>query len=168
MNRIRDETGLTVYLLVRRGDHAVCVERVEGERVASLALQLGGSLPMHTGAAPRALLAFAPEEEWQRYVSAGPLVRLTPSTPATRQRLFDVLTRERAEGVTVSDGDVTVGIAAIGAPVFDFRGEVIAALSVSGLRGDLLGQSKTHLQNLVRSGAAEVSASMGYAPDRVG
>ncbi|PEG42685.1 IclR family transcriptional regulator [Mycolicibacterium agri] len=168
MNRIRDETGLTVYLLVRRGDHAVCVERIEGERVASLALQLGGSLPLHTGAAPRALLAFAPQEEWQRYVSAGPLVRLTPSTPSTRQRLFDVLSRERAEGVTTSDGDVTVGIAALGAPVFDFRGEVIAALSVSGLRDDLLGKAKSHLQQLVRNGAAEISASLGYTPDRAG
>ena len=165
MRRIRDETGLTVYLLVRRGDQAVCVERLEGERVASLALQLGGSQPLHAGAAPRAFLAFSPESEWQEYVSAGPLVRLTPTTPATRQRLFEVLARERSEGVTVSDGYVTLGIAALGAPVFNFRGEVAAALSVSGLRDELLGGGTDHLRELVRNGAAEISKSLGYVAD---
>lgn len=164
MTRIRDETGLTVYLLVRRGGQAVCVERLEGERVASLALQLGGSQPLHAGAAPRALLAFSPESEWQEYVSSGPLVRLTPSTPSTRQRLFDVLARERAEGVTVSDGDVTAGIAALGAPVFNFRGEVCAALSASGLRDEIVGSGVDHLKTLIREGAAEVSRAMGHVP----
>lgn len=167
MSKIRDETGLTVYLLVRRGTHAVCVERLEGAKVASLALKLGGSQPLHAGAAPRALLAFAPESEWDAYVAAAPLVRLTPTTPATRQRLFDILARHRAEGIAVSDGDVTPGIAALGAPVYNFRGEVCAALSVSGLRDDVLGPGTERLKTLVRDGAAEISTSLGYSPDGV-
>jgi len=43
---------------VRRGPRAVCVERLEGRAVRSLAMQLGSSLPMYAGAAPLALLAF--------------------------------------------------------------------------------------------------------------
>ena len=167
MSRIRDETGLTVYLVVRRGNQAVCVERLEGARVASLALKLGGSQPLHAGAGPRALLAFAPESDWEDYVAAAPLVRLTPNTPATRRRLFDVLARERAEGVTVSNEDVTPGIAALGAPVFNFRGEVCAALSISGLRDEVLGPGIERRKALVRDGAAEISKSLGYSRDRV-
>ena len=165
MSRIRDETGLTVYLMVRRREEAVCVERLEGERVAFRALQLGGSRPLHAGAVPRALLAFAPESAWQEYVSSGPLVRLTDSTPATRQRLFDVLARERQDGVTLSDGDVTPGIAALGAPVFNFRGEVCAALGVGGLRMDVVGSGVEHLKDLVRDGSAEISRGLGFLPD---
>lgn len=164
MTRIRDETGLTVYLLVRRGDHAVCVERLEGARVASLALKLGGSQPLHAGAAPRALLAFAPQSDWDDYTTAAPLIRLTPSTPATRQRLYTTLTRERNEGITISDGDVTPGIAALGAPVYNYRGEVAAALSISGLRDEILGPATNHLKTLVRDGANEISKSLGHTP----
>ncbi len=38
------------------------------------------------------------------------------------------------EGIAVSDGDVTEGIAAVGAAVFNRRGEPVAAVSVSGMR----------------------------------
>ena len=36
-----DETNCTSYLCVRRGSRAVCVDRLEGQAVRSLAMQLG-------------------------------------------------------------------------------------------------------------------------------
>ena len=71
MERIHERVGETVFLLVRRGRNAVCIERLEGLRVQSLALRLGGSLPLHAGAGPRALLAWEPEAEWEEYVDEG-------------------------------------------------------------------------------------------------
>src|SRR5207244_10669190 len=62
MERIHERTGETVFLCVRRGDDAVCIERLDGLRVQSLMLRLGGSLPLHLGAGPRTLLAWEPPE----------------------------------------------------------------------------------------------------------
>ena len=53
----------TSFLCVRREARAVCVERLEGQAVRSLAMQLGSSLPLYAGAAPRSLLAFLPPAE---------------------------------------------------------------------------------------------------------
>ncbi len=50
-------TEETVYLCVRRGDEALCVDRIDGLWVQSLTLRVGESLPLHLGAASRALLA---------------------------------------------------------------------------------------------------------------
>src|SRR3954451_21611972 len=47
------ETGATSYLCIRRGARAVCIERLDGRAVRSLAMQLGSSLPLYAGAAPR-------------------------------------------------------------------------------------------------------------------
>ena len=44
MRRIHEETEETVYLCVRRGREAVCIERLDGLWVQSMALRLGGSL----------------------------------------------------------------------------------------------------------------------------
>ena len=52
------DVGATSFLCLRRDARAVCVERLEGQSVRSLAMRLGGSLPLYAGAAPRALLAF--------------------------------------------------------------------------------------------------------------
>src|SRR5262249_19723572 len=60
MEELHQQTGETVFLCIRRDMQAVCVERLEGERVQSLELKLGGALPLHVGAAPRVLLAFEP------------------------------------------------------------------------------------------------------------
>ena len=165
LTELRAETGLTVYLVIPRGTHAVCIERLEGERVASLALTLGGSLPMHVGAAPRALLAFDSQEAWSDYVLHEPLATHNERAVHTAEALFELLRDERARGVCISDGDVTPGIAAVGAPVYDHRNRPIAAISVSGLRDAVLGEGAERIEALVRSGAESISRSLGAQPE---
>jgi len=164
MENIRSQTGLTVFLLIRRGWSGVCVERLEGLRVASLALVLGASLPLHVGAAPRALLAFEPEEFWREYAEHAEFTPLTPRTPTSPTELYQLLSAERVAGYIISDGDVTPGIAALGAPIRGHKNSIDAALSVSGLREEVLGADADHVRSLVIEGAAEISRAMGYSP----
>jgi DNA-binding IclR family transcriptional regulator len=161
MERINEETGETLFLCVRRGDEAVCIERIDGARVTLLALRLGGSLPLHAGGAARALLAFEPPAAWDDYLDRRPLEALTPRTPATREALIDDLRATRERGYAISDGDVTPGVAAVGAPIFDHTGAVRAALSIGGMRGTLLGEGSRAVE-LVREGAAAVSRTLGH------
>jgi DNA-binding IclR family transcriptional regulator len=155
--------GVTSFLCVRRGARAVCLERIEGFAVQSLAMQLGGSLPLYAGAAPRALLAFLPPAA-QDAVLDNTIERLRddPPRPALGTLRAD-LTRIKSVGYSISDGDVTSGIAALGAPVFNHRGEVDGALSISGLRGQVLGPSVLE-DNVVllRKAAADASAALGW------
>jgi DNA-binding IclR family transcriptional regulator len=164
MEQLHDRTGETVFLCVRRGREAVCIERVEGSQVVSLALRLGGSLPLHAGAAPRVLLAAEPRSFWEDYCAEGDLEVLTATTPGTRDDLFAELERVRRLGYSVSDEDVTRGIAALGAPVRNHRGAVIAALSISGVRSAILGTEAEAMAQLVISAADAVSRSLGFDP----
>jgi DNA-binding IclR family transcriptional regulator len=161
MEHIHEETGETVFLCVRRGMEAVCIERIDGRRVQTLALSLGGSLPLHAGAAPRALLAYEARDFWNEYVAAGELERLTPSTPARADELFPLLEEIRSGGVAVSDEDVTVGIAALGVPILDYRGAIRGALSVSGVRPAILGPGSQGIRELLVEGGREVSRALG-------
>lgn len=70
----------------------------------------------------------------------------------------------RSQGYAISDGDVTPGIAAVGAPVFDHRGEIKAALSVSGLRAQVLDSGMDAVEK-VRAAAERVSLALGYRGD---
>jgi DNA-binding IclR family transcriptional regulator len=163
MERIHERTGETVFLCVRRGDDAVCIERLDGLRVQSLALRLGGSLPLHLGAGPRVLLAWEPREEWEAYLERRePLEAMTEKTPVTREALFEELERSLAEGYAVSDEDVTPGIASLGAPVFDYTGRIRAAVSIGGLRPLLLEEMRGEAVELLVTGAREISAALGH------
>ena len=164
MERIHERLGETVFLLVRRGWDAVCIERLEGLRVQSLALRLGGSLPLHAGAGPRALLAWEPPEVWEEFERSVDLVAYTDKTPTTRTALFHELEETVARGYALSDEDVTVGIASLGAPIFDYTGAVRAALSIGGMKSLVLGRDRELALELLVEGAQEISATLGQRP----
>ena len=154
MEHVHERIGETVFLLVRRGWDAVCIERLEGLRVQSLALRLGGSL--------RVLLAWEPREVWEEYVRSGQLAALTDRTPTSRKALIRELEETVAQGYAVSDEDVTPGIASLGAPIFDYTGRVRAALSIGGLKSLLLGDDREAFTQLVVEGAREISLALGH------
>lgn len=163
MEDIHHETEQTVYLCVRRGDEAVCIERIEGLWVRSMALKLGGSLPLHAGAAPRALLAAEPRAAWEEYLNRGPLEAWTPSTPITRDAVLHELESTSENGYALSDGDVVPDIASLGAAVFGHRGRVCAAISVGGPRQAILGENVERNVQLVVDGASRISHALGHS-----
>ncbi|WP_396451157.1 IclR family transcriptional regulator [Actinomadura sp.] len=162
MERIHDLTGETVFLSVPRRDEAVCIERIPGKRVQSLALQLGGTLPLHAGAGMRAILAHLGEEEWDAYIERNaPLRRYTPSTPVEPGDLRRVLAATRAGGISISDQDVTPGVAALGVPITDYRGRVRGALSISGVRESILGPDSAAWREALIEAGREISRAFG-------
>ena len=89
------------------------------------------------------------------------MARFTPSTPDTPTALRALLRETRAQGYALSDQDVTVGVAAVGVPVFDYRGEVRAALSFSGVRESVLGPDFEQWRDLLIEAGREVSRALG-------
>ncbi|HEY5857458.1 MAG TPA: IclR family transcriptional regulator C-terminal domain-containing protein, partial [Aldersonia sp.] len=164
MTRIHDATGETTFLCVRHGTRAVCIERLDGVRVNSRVLRLGRSLPLHIGAAPRALLAFEGRESWDEYASSASLSEDLVHDVGSRSALHAQLEQIRGVGFALSDNTVTPGIAAVGAPIYDHRGHVAASLSVSGLRDGILARRDdgASVTELVLAGAREVSRHLGY------
>ncbi|MFD1500025.1 IclR family transcriptional regulator [Streptosporangium lutulentum] len=164
LRELRAEIGATAYLCVRRGLTGVCIERLEGPDVRALNFRVGDSLMLNVGGAPKALLAHLPLEE-RLFVKAG-LAAFPggPRGPLGRD-LEDEIEQIRARGWAESDGDVTVGIAAIGAPVFNHRGEIEAAVSIGGLRSRVLDVPENGPR--VAACAAAVSRSLGFGSEEV-
>ncbi len=164
LEELRAATEETAYLCVRRGDDALCVDRIDGLWVQSLTLRPGETLPLHLGAASRALLAFESEEFRRGYLARATLTRLTARTPATRAAVQRELRAVVKHGYAVSDGDIRLGIASVGAPIRDHTGAVVAALSVGGLRPSILDDEATTVA-LVLRGAARAARTLGFEPD---
>jgi IclR family acetate operon transcriptional repressor len=166
MTSLVEQTGQAAFLCVQDGDVALCLERVGGRhRVRIFALQLGERQPLHCGAAPRALLSGLPDAEILAYARRTNLPGFTPHTIVRADELVADAHRTRAEGYVLSYQDVTLGIAAVGAPVRDHTGQVVASISVSGLAASYTHERVAELADAVRSGADRLSRQMGYMLD---
>lgn len=168
LEALRDTTGLTSFLHVRHGIFSVCVDRLAGRAVRSMELTLGAWLPLHSGAGPRSQLAHLPPAEATMVLDAFEQQAASDPTVPARSRLEHTMHRDAARGYSVSDGDVTPGMAAVAAPVFNHRGEMVAAISVSGVRPMVLGTQEERTIALVTSAAARIGAGLGYQRGQVG
>jgi IclR family acetate operon transcriptional repressor len=167
MTSLVEQTGQAAFLCVRDGDEALCLERVGGRhRVRIFALQLGERQPLHCGAAPRALLSGLADDEILAYARRTKLPRFTPQTITSADGLVADAHRTQRQGYVLSDEDVTAGIAAVGAPVHDHTGQVVASISVSGLSATYTAPRIGELANGVRATADRLSRQMGYSKDR--
>ncbi|RZT66483.1 IclR family transcriptional regulator [Microcella alkaliphila] len=158
---LRRDTGATAFLCFRRGDAAVCVERLDGRDVRSLAMRLGDSLPLYRGAAPLAILAFLPEGEREAVLERFAVRRRDGEDVPGDKVLRDAIDLIRARGYSISDEDVTPGIGAVGAPVFNHRGELEGAISVSGLRNAII-LGPPDVATLTVEAAADASRALGF------
>ena len=167
LERLADQTHLTSFLCVRSDDRAVCLERVAGRDAFTLALEAGGSLPLYVGGAPRVLLAYDSDEEIRAYLDARmPLQSFTANTPTDPASIVTDLADSRARGWVISDEDVTLAVAAIGAPVFAAvdHDRPVAAISVAGLRPHVLGSEEDGIVAALLETADAISAALGAAP----
>lgn len=164
MRELRNAMDVAVLLCYRRDVRAVCVERIDGHDVRSVAMQVGDSLPLHAGAAPMALLSWLPAGEQHAILDrlSADATSFSESYPVPSHRaLHSEMSHTRRRGYARSDQNVTIGIAALGAPVFNHRGELVAALSISGLRESLLDREE-EMADSVMTTARQISTDLGF------
>jgi DNA-binding IclR family transcriptional regulator len=162
MEELHRKTEETVVLMVPRDREAICLERIDGRYVRMVIVEIGGAMPLHTGAAPRALLAYRSPEEIDAYLAVPGLAAYTERTAVDPDAIRALLAQARARGYSTSDEDVVPGVAAIAAPVRDRTGAVVAAISVTGPRPAILGDREKHVSEHVQAAAAATSRALGF------
>jgi DNA-binding IclR family transcriptional regulator len=117
--RLRETTGESVQLYRREGTWRICVAAMEPPAGLRDTVPVGTRLPMTAGSGAKVLLAYSDPATQQEVL---------PSAKFTDRTLAEV----RRRGWAQSAAEREPGVASVSAPVRDGRGNVIAAVSVSG------------------------------------
>jgi DNA-binding IclR family transcriptional regulator len=130
LNQLRDATGETVTLCVNDGLQRVCVAVAPSRQRVVHLVHVGDSVPLHGGAAGKALLAWDPIATHE--VLHRGLDRLTERTITDPKRFTTELARVRKQGWATSESETSFGTASLAAPVFDTAGQVAAVVVLGG------------------------------------
>jgi len=89
-----------------------------------------------------------------------------PSTIRSREDVLRLFEQVRAAGVGWTVGEVNPGINALSAPIFDYRGGIVAALSSLGAPDLFDASPDGELASRLRAAAARISAALGYQTEK--
>ncbi len=159
-----EETSETTFLVLADGNEALCLRRFDGShQIRVLYLEPGKHSAFNCGAAQRMLLAHLPDSRWEEVVD-GHVRRSTQYSLVSRDELERDRREIRERGYSVSWEDVTLYACALGAPVRDAGGGVVAAVSISGIVQRFSAERLPGLIRSVMKLGDDLSRRLGYLP----
>jgi DNA-binding IclR family transcriptional regulator len=129
---LRDETGESVCLVVERGLERAVLLVIEASVELRVVPTLNSVVPVYSGASGKVIMAFKPEAERAKIIHATGLAHVTKSGQIDPSTYLENLEQVRKDGYASTSGDVTVGAAAVAAPVFGAEGALEAVVSLRG------------------------------------
>jgi len=154
----------TAALELLTGAEVLILDEVTGDRVMSGGQAIGTRWPAVATSTGKAMLAALGEAEATAVLPPN-WSPLTPHTLPDHAALFADFAQTRARGYAVADEELEIGLVAVGAPLLDFDGRVVAAISLAGPKTRLGDGRIAEIGPLVAAAARRISIHLGYAPD---
>ena len=156
----------TVHLVILDQGEIVYLDKVEevnDQRSLRMASRIGMRNYAHSCAVGKVLLAALSDVEVDEIIAQKGLPRMTKNTIVRPGELKKHLAAVKTQGFAVDDEENEEGIRCVAAPVRNDRGEVIAAISISGPSVRLT-EERIHnrLKKQVMKSALQISKRLGY------
>lgn len=152
------ETKETINLGVLDGDEVTLVARIPGHEVISPNVGLGSSFPWHTSVLGQVIAAYLPPDERDALLENAKFVQYTPRTLMTVDALRERLAQIRQDGFVMSRSEIYEGDISLAAPIVDYSGHVVAAVSIVVLLSSWTEEKAAHLQPVVGELASAISS----------
>jgi DNA-binding IclR family transcriptional regulator len=166
MDALRERTGEAVQLTVRSGSDSVFIDRRESQKLIKIFSPIGTRSPAWDGrASGKILLAWLPEDDIAPLLpppAAWP-VAIGPNAARSPGQFLESLAAVREHGYSLNDEDSDRDVWAVGAPVRDHTGAVVASISVPALKARTLdpGRAPALIEAAVAA-AAEISRRLNH------
>lgn len=158
----------TAVLTVVDGPNAICVDIIESPRAVKFITAKGNTMPLYAGSPGKALLAFKDPSFIDHLIETTGLAKLNKNTITDGEQLKKELAVIRRQGFSESDSEFEVDVCSVAAPIFDYKGQVNASISVAGPAERIFRENKKSLIDLVRECAKRISSELGYGESQGG
>lgn len=130
LDRLSLEIGESTSVSILDEAEIVYVARAAQRRVMSISLMPGSRLPAYCTSMGRVLLAALEPNSARAILQGAPRPARTERTVTEIDALLDILAQTRVQGYALIDQEVELGLRSIAVPLFNTRGQTVAALNV--------------------------------------
>lgn len=156
-------TGEVVHLVVLDGYEGVYIDKVDNSfGTIRMYSQVGKRVSLHSSGVGKVLLASLNEEEVDKFIIEKGLPKKTENTITDPVKLKEELARIRNQGYAIDDIENEEGIRCVAAPILNYNGETVAAVSISGPTIRVTKERIPELVHLIREYTIKISREMGF------
>jgi DNA-binding IclR family transcriptional regulator len=159
---LRDATGETALLGTLAGSHGVVLDQVASSHPVKVVVEIGHSFPLHTAAPAKAILAYWKPEARKSVVTKIKFTRYTHRTITSPRAYLKELEQIAGVGYACDLGEESESFACAAAPVFDAKGDAVAALWISGPADRVTERNIARHAGIVKRFALELSRKLGF------
>lgn len=166
LEKLAHATSETVNLTTLMGASVVQLDHVDSPSILKVTWDSGQQFPVYASASGKVFLAYLAEDERRKIFRSLKLQAFTKRTIVNAKRSRTELQQVRKRGYAIDDAEREEGVRCVSAPIFNSRGRVVAAVSVSGPSLRLSLAKLEMLADSVRETAAFISSALGYRADK--
>jgi DNA-binding IclR family transcriptional regulator len=163
LEQLMRQSGENANLCVRNGMDAVYIDHVHSRRHnLRIFTRVGGRAPLYATGVGKVLLSFMQAGQLQQYLNTVDFKPLTSCTLTTTAALESQIENIRKQGYAVDDQENELGVRCVAAPLLNHKGDVVAAMSISGAAQRITRRRLSELSRMVKETAQKISERLGY------
>ncbi len=162
LKELVNQCNETVHLGTLEGGEVLYLAKEESSQTIRMISYVGKRAPLHSTSLGKVLLAYLSAEDRKKILEGKVLPRLTENTITDKRELEKELGKVRVQGFALDREENEKDVRCVAAPIRNYQGEVIAAVSVSSpvFRIDKNAQNK--LKEALIETSKKISKRLGY------
>jgi IclR family transcriptional regulator, KDG regulon repressor len=161
MEELSRETGESSHFAVRMGDAVVVIARTSGPGAFQLTDRVGVVRPAHCTALGKIILAALRPDQLKRFLERVELVPSTKKSITEPSVLLREIAEVRRSAIAFDDGEFNPEVRCIAVPIYNFTGDVVGALGISGPVWRMTDQILQSRARAVKAAANRLSTEFG-------
>jgi IclR family transcriptional regulator, KDG regulon repressor len=155
-------TGETIQLAIVDQYKVLYVDVLESLEKVGVKSNIGERVPLHCSAPGKVWLSNLPEDRLGEVLKFVKFEPFTPETIDNPEKLKEQVAKARIDGYAVDNQEYCPDLVSVAAPVKNYRGRVIACISITAPALRANDEKIKELGNHVKVSAEKVSQSMGF------
>ncbi len=162
LEKLADKLGETINLAILDNNEVLLLDKYKPDYGFQIGAQIGTRLKPHCIAVGKVLISHLEEEELDLLIEKNGLPRMTTNTIIDKDKLKSHLKQVFKEGFAEDNGELMENMRCIAAPIYNHKGENIAAISISSLDSKLRGEVFDESKKLLLDYSKKISKNLGY------
>jgi len=161
LKELVNQCNETVHLGILDQEEVLYIAKEDCPRTIRMVSQVGRRASLHSTALGKILLAYLPEEERRKILEQKGLPRFTENTITDKEELEKELNRIKKQGFALDDEENEKDVYCIAAPIKNYQGKVIAAISISSPVYRIGINKKNHIKEALIEISKKISKRLG-------